>query len=213
MQRKLSVAIAFVGGSKVVVLDEPTAGVDPYSRRGIWDLLLKYRKGTHRIKSNRSHGVRQTRNPEHLSTVYSPVIYSILMDVNNIVFGHPKCVLSSPLDRTIILSTHYMDEAELLGDRIAIISQGRLCCCGSPLYLKSQLGSGYYLTVVKQEGFNHSSPSSTSICTSISTNKLPPLKVDKSSLDHLPADIFGVNLWIYQSCGPLSYISLSVTGQ
>lgn len=45
MQRKLSVAIAFVGGSRVVVLDEPTAGVDPYSRRGIWDLLLKYRQG------------------------------------------------------------------------------------------------------------------------------------------------------------------------
>ncbi|MGH0164555.1 UNVERIFIED_CONTAM: hypothetical protein FKN15_078078 [Acipenser sinensis] len=44
MQRKLSVAIAFIGGSKVVILDEPTAGVDPYSRRGIWDLLLKYRK-------------------------------------------------------------------------------------------------------------------------------------------------------------------------
>lgn len=150
--------------------------------------------------------------PTHLSTVYSPVIYSILMDVNNIL-SHPKCVLSPPLDRTIILSTHYMDEAELLGDRIAIISQGRLCCCGSPLYLKSQLGSGYYLTVVKQEGFNHSSPSSTSICTSISTNKLPPLKVNKTSLDHLPADIYGVNLWIYQSCGPLSYISLSVTGQ
>uniref|UniRef100_A0A8C4IKT2 P-type phospholipid transporter n=1 Tax=Dicentrarchus labrax TaxID=13489 RepID=A0A8C4IKT2_DICLA len=126
MQRKLSVAIAFVGGSKVVVLDEPTAGVDPYSRRGIWDLLLKYRK-----------------------------------------------------DRTIILSTHYMDEAELLGDRIAIISQGKLCCCGSPLFLKSNLGSGYYLTVVKREGLDTSTPSSTSICTStsISTNKLPPLKV------------------------------------
>lgn len=45
MQRKLSVAIAFVGGSKVVILDEPTAGVDPYSRRGIWELLLKYRSG------------------------------------------------------------------------------------------------------------------------------------------------------------------------
>uniref|UniRef100_A0A8C4ILN6 P-type phospholipid transporter n=1 Tax=Dicentrarchus labrax TaxID=13489 RepID=A0A8C4ILN6_DICLA len=131
MQRKLSVAIAFVGGSKVVVLDEPTAGVDPYSRRGIWDLLLKYRK-----------------------------------------------------DRTIILSTHYMDEAELLGDRIAIISQGKLCCCGSPLFLKSNLGSGYYLTVVKREGLDTSTPSSTSICTStsISTNKLPPLKDSESSM-------------------------------
>jgi len=45
MQRKLSVAIAFVGGSKVVILDEPTAGVDPYARRGIWELLLKYKQG------------------------------------------------------------------------------------------------------------------------------------------------------------------------
>ncbi|XP_040445068.1 phospholipid-transporting ATPase ABCA7 isoform X1 [Falco naumanni] len=98
MQRKLSVAIAFVGGSRVVILDEPTAGVDPYSRRSIWELLLKYRKG-----------------------------------------------------RTIILSTHYMDEAELLGDRTAIISQGRLCCCGSPLFLKARLGTGYHLTLVKQE--------------------------------------------------------------
>lgn len=49
MQRKLSVALAFVGGSKVVILDEPTAGVDPYARRGIWDLLLKYRQGKDRI--------------------------------------------------------------------------------------------------------------------------------------------------------------------
>ena len=45
MQRKLSVAMAFVGGSKIVILDEPTSGVDPYSRRSIWDLLLKYRDG------------------------------------------------------------------------------------------------------------------------------------------------------------------------
>lgn len=45
MQRKLSIVIAFVGDAKVVVLDEPTSGVDPYSRRSIWDLLLKYRSG------------------------------------------------------------------------------------------------------------------------------------------------------------------------
>ncbi|XP_030648495.1 phospholipid-transporting ATPase ABCA1b isoform X2 [Chanos chanos] len=98
MQRKLSVALAFVGGSKVVILDEPTAGVDPYARRGIWDLLLKYRAG-----------------------------------------------------RTIILSTHHMDEADILGDRIAIISHGKLCCVGSSLFLKTQLGTGYYLTLVKKD--------------------------------------------------------------
>ncbi|XP_047633732.1 phospholipid-transporting ATPase ABCA7 isoform X8 [Phacochoerus africanus] len=96
MQRKLSVAIAFVGGSRVVILDEPTAGVDPASRRGIWELLLKYRKG-----------------------------------------------------RTLILSTHHLDEAELLGDRVAVVAGGRLCCCGSPLFLRHHLGSGYYLTLAK----------------------------------------------------------------
>lgn len=45
MKRKLSVALAFLAGSKVVILDEPTAGVDPYARRGIWDLLLQYKSG------------------------------------------------------------------------------------------------------------------------------------------------------------------------
>lgn len=42
-----------------------------------------------------------------------------------------------------------MDEADVLGDRIAIISHGKLCCCGSSLYLKSQYGSGFYLTLVR----------------------------------------------------------------
>ncbi|UYV67345.1 ABCA1 [Cordylochernes scorpioides] len=45
MQRKLSIAIAFVGGSRTVILDEPTAGVDPYARRSIWELLIKYKTG------------------------------------------------------------------------------------------------------------------------------------------------------------------------
>ncbi|CAL8279233.1 unnamed protein product [Lota lota] len=97
MQRKLSVAMAFVGGSKIVILDEPTSGVDPYSRRSIWDLLLKYRNG-----------------------------------------------------RTVILSTHHMDEADLLSDRVAILSKGRLHCCGSPLFLKNCFGVGFYLTLVRR---------------------------------------------------------------
>ncbi|XP_033842111.2 retinal-specific phospholipid-transporting ATPase ABCA4a [Periophthalmus magnuspinnatus] len=97
MQRKLSVALAFVGGAKVVILDEPTSGVDPYSRRSIWDLLLKYRAG-----------------------------------------------------RTVVMSTHHMDEADLLSDRVAVVSQGRLLCCGSPIFLKNCFGSGFYLTLVRK---------------------------------------------------------------
>ena len=45
MKRKLSVAMAFAAGSRTVILDEPTAGVDPYARRAIWDLLIKYKRG------------------------------------------------------------------------------------------------------------------------------------------------------------------------
>ncbi|XP_070562934.1 phospholipid-transporting ATPase ABCA3-like [Ptychodera flava] len=97
MKRKLSVAIAFAGGSRVVILDEPTAGVDPYARRSIWDLLSKYRKG-----------------------------------------------------RTILLTTHHMDEADILGDRIAIMSHGKIKCCGSSLFLKKKYGVGYHMTIVKK---------------------------------------------------------------
>lgn len=48
---------------------------------------------------------------------------------------------------TIILSTHFMDEADMLGDRIAIISHGQLMCCGSSMFLKKRFGNGYYLTL------------------------------------------------------------------
>lgn len=49
--------------------------------------------------------------------------------------------------RTIMLSTHHMDEAEVLGDRIAIISKGSLRCCGSFDFLKHQFGRGHHLAV------------------------------------------------------------------
>ena len=43
-----------------------------------------------------------------------------------------------------------MDEADILGDRIAIISQGKLQCCGSSLFLKGHYGNGYYVTLTKK---------------------------------------------------------------
>lgn len=48
------------------------------------------------------------------------------------------------------MSTHHMDEADLLSDRVAIISQGRLYCCGSPIFLKNCFGAGFYLTLVRR---------------------------------------------------------------
>mmetsp|Transcript_24374 Transcript_24374/g.37578 ORF Transcript_24374/g.37578 Transcript_24374/m.37578 type:complete len:1959 (-) Transcript_24374:259-6135(-) len=96
MKRKLSVAIAFCGDSKVVFLDEPTSGMDPFSRRFTWNVIRKYRQ-----------------------------------------------------DRCIVLTTHFMDEADLLGDRIAILAEGQLRCVGSSIFLKKTYGVGYQLTLEK----------------------------------------------------------------
>lgn len=106
-RRKLSVAIAVCGGSKFIVLDEPTAGMDPLARRELWDLLSHLRQG-----------------------------------------------------RTILLTTHYMDECEVLGDRIAIMNLGKLVCAGSCLFLKKQYGAGYRLIFDKGLGWTESSETS-----------------------------------------------------
>ncbi|XP_061740845.1 phospholipid-transporting ATPase ABCA3 [Nerophis ophidion] len=97
MKRKLSIGIALIGDSKVVMLDEPTSGMDPSARRATWDLL---------------QGEKSSR--------------------------------------TILLTTHFMDEADLLGDRIAIMAGGELQCCGSPLFLKNKYGAGYHMVIVKE---------------------------------------------------------------
>uniref|UniRef100_A0A671T656 ABC transporter domain-containing protein n=1 Tax=Sinocyclocheilus anshuiensis TaxID=1608454 RepID=A0A671T656_9TELE len=96
MKRKLSIGIALIGDSKVVMLDEPTSGMDPSARRATWDLLQGENRG-----------------------------------------------------RTILLTTHFMDEADLLGDRIAIMASGELQCCGSSLFLKNKYGAGYHMVIVK----------------------------------------------------------------
>lgn len=97
LKRKLSVGIALSGGSKVVLLDEPSTGMDVSGKRDLWDMLLKLKAG-----------------------------------------------------RTIIITTHSMDEADLLGDRIAIMAAGQLVCSGSSLFLKRKYGVGYHLTLVKE---------------------------------------------------------------
>ncbi|KAM5307274.1 LOW QUALITY PROTEIN: phospholipid-transporting ATPase ABCA7 [Glossophaga mutica] len=50
---------------------------------------------------------------------------------------------------TLTLSPHHLDEAKLLGDQGAVVTGGRLCCCGSPLFLRHHLGSGYYQMLEK----------------------------------------------------------------
>ncbi|KAK5581962.1 hypothetical protein RB653_003543 [Dictyostelium firmibasis] len=61
-------------------------------------------------------------------------------------------ILSKKEGKTIILSTHYLDEADLLGDTISIIAHGKLKCNGSPLFLKNRFGVGYLLTITKKSG-------------------------------------------------------------
>lgn len=51
----------------------------------------------------------------------------------------------------MILTTHFMDEADVLGDRIAIMAGGRLQCVGTPYFLKKHYGIGYKITIVKGE--------------------------------------------------------------
>ncbi|KAH7700311.1 ABC transporter family protein, partial [Aphelenchoides avenae] len=94
MKRKLCVGMALVGQSRVVLLDEPTAGMDPGARFQIREILEKVKH-----------------------------------------------------DRTIVLTTHYMDEADALADRVAIMVKGEIVCNGSPEFLKKKFGTGYVLTV------------------------------------------------------------------
>jgi len=94
-KRKLSLAIALCGDPRFLLLDEPTSGMDPASRRACWELLRRKRAG-----------------------------------------------------RVTLLTTHFLDEASLLADRIVILKEGNLQCCGSELFLKTRFGLGYNLTIV-----------------------------------------------------------------
>jgi ABC-2 type transport system ATP-binding protein len=87
-QRRLAVALALVGDPELLFLDEPTTGLDPQSRRQLWDV----------IRELRGRG------------------------------------------RTIVLTTHYMDEAERLCDRVAVVDHGKMIALGSPRELIARMG-------------------------------------------------------------------------
>jgi len=60
--------------------------------------------------------------------------------------------------KTVILTTHFMDEADYLGDRIGIMGEGKLLCCGSSAFLKNKFGVGYNLTISKIDVNSSSDP-------------------------------------------------------
>jgi ATP-binding cassette subfamily A (ABC1) protein 3 len=95
-KRKLQLAMMFTGGSKVCCVDEVSSGLDPLSRRKIWEILLAERG-----------------------------------------------------DRTFLLTTHFLDEADVLADYVAILSRGVLKTKGTAVQLKHEVGAGYHVTYPK----------------------------------------------------------------
>src|SRR5207253_2848818 len=87
-RQRLAVATALVGNPRVLFLDEPTTGLDPQSRRQLWDIIRNFQLG----------------------------------------------------GGTVLLTTHYMDEAERLCDRLAIIDHGQVIAEGTPADLIDRLG-------------------------------------------------------------------------
>jgi len=97
-RRKLCITLALLGSPKFIFLDEPTTGLDPYSRKTIWELLSKNKK---------------------------------------------DCIM--------FVTTHYMDEADLLADRKMIISNGNITCLGTSLFLKNSFNMNYSLDIHAKE--------------------------------------------------------------
>ncbi|KAL9186661.1 hypothetical protein ACHAXT_005899 [Thalassiosira profunda] len=98
MKRRLSVALATIGDASVIVLDEPTTGMDPVSRRFVWKHISEIREG-----------------------------------------------------RVILLTTHAMEEADLLADNVAILCNGELAAKGSPLELKTKHGSALQISLISDK--------------------------------------------------------------
>ena len=92
-RQRLAVACALVGDPELLMLDEPTTGLDPQSRRQLWDIIRGFREQ----------------------------------------------------GRTVLLTTHYMDEAERLCDRVAIVDQGKVIALGTPAELIARIGGEHVI--------------------------------------------------------------------
>jgi ABC-2 type transport system ATP-binding protein len=98
-RQRLAVATALVGNPRILFLDEPTTGLDPQSRRQLWDIIRNFQRG----------------------------------------------------GGTVLLTTHYMDEAERLCDRLAIIDHGQIIAEGTPSDLIERLG-GHHVVEFQASG-------------------------------------------------------------
>jgi ABC-2 type transport system ATP-binding protein len=105
-KQRLAVACALVGAPELLFLDEPTTGLDPQSRRQLWEL----------VEGFRSQG------------------------------------------RTVILTTHYMDEAERLCDRVAVVDRGKVIALGTPRELIASIGADQVIELVLNDGAPGLSP-------------------------------------------------------
>jgi ABC-2 type transport system ATP-binding protein len=99
-KQRLAVACALVGDPELLFLDEPTTGLDPQSRRQLWDVIRRFRAG----------------------------------------------------GRTVMLTTHYMDEAERLCDRVAVVDHGRVIALGPPAELIARLGGEHVVELALNGG-------------------------------------------------------------
>ena len=98
-RQRLAVATALVGNPRILFLDEPTTGLDPQSRRQLWDIIRNFQRG----------------------------------------------------GGTVLLTTHYMDEAERLCDRLAIVDHGQIIAEGTPPELIERLG-GHHVVEFEASG-------------------------------------------------------------
>ena len=99
-KQRLALACALAGDPDLLFLDEPTTGLDPQSRRQLWDLLAQYKQR----------------------------------------------------GRTVLITTHYMDEAQVLCDRVAIVDQGKVIALGTPVELIASLGAEHVVDFALAEG-------------------------------------------------------------